>query len=201
MKLFITGATGFIGRALTLRLLRDGHSVVAWVRSIEEAQNVLEPGVELVSTTDQDGLRRHLSSCGAVFNLAGEPILVGRWSAARREKLVQSRVALTREVVAAMAAAPRDRDVRWQQRDTGTRRGLQEQEQEDAEFTGGSAQPGGEEEDETELGELAVEVRLRPCACSHACQSQHCLPFSSKSTASVGSRTFLQPTRRTSIPG
>ena len=32
MRVFVTGATGFIGRALIPRLQRDGHAVVAWVR-------------------------------------------------------------------------------------------------------------------------------------------------------------------------
>jgi len=35
MRVFVTGATGFIGRALTARLRADGHTVVAWVRSME----------------------------------------------------------------------------------------------------------------------------------------------------------------------
>lgn len=33
MKIFITGSTGFIGRALVLRLQRDGHRIVAWTRN------------------------------------------------------------------------------------------------------------------------------------------------------------------------
>jgi uncharacterized protein YbjT (DUF2867 family) len=35
---FVTGATGFVGRALIPRLQRDGHAVVAWVRSPARAR-------------------------------------------------------------------------------------------------------------------------------------------------------------------
>ena len=31
MRVLLTGATGFIGRALIPLLQRDGHAVVAWV--------------------------------------------------------------------------------------------------------------------------------------------------------------------------
>ena len=33
MRVLLTSATGFIGRALIPLLQRDGHAVIAWVRS------------------------------------------------------------------------------------------------------------------------------------------------------------------------
>ena len=38
MKIFITGATGFIGAQLVKRLLSDNHEVVCYVRSVKKSR-------------------------------------------------------------------------------------------------------------------------------------------------------------------
>lgn len=102
MKVFLTGATGFLGRALTLALRRDGHTVLAWVRSPERARALLGDQAELVSMASGEvGLRVALEGCDAVVNLAGEPVL-SRWTAQRRAELRASRVDLTAKLVAAL---------------------------------------------------------------------------------------------------
>ena len=107
MKIFITGSTGFIGRALVLRLQRDGHAVVVWVRDEERALNRLGANAVTLSVScDAGELQRTLTECDAVFNLAGEQ-LIGRWTTARRAKLVESRVDLTRRLVDAVTLASR----------------------------------------------------------------------------------------------
>src|SRR3954468_5354513 len=112
MRVFVTGATGFIGRALVPRLQRDGHSVVAWVRSAARARALLGAEVEIVtgplgSAASVDALR----TCEGIVNLAGEPLVGKRWTAARRARLDESRVALTEQLVDAMAAAGMRRSV------------------------------------------------------------------------------------------
>ena len=88
MRVFVTGATGFIGRALIPRLQRDGHAVVAWVRSPARARGLLGAEVEMVhADTALGGLVAALERCDAVVNLAGEPLMGGRWTAARRAVL------------------------------------------------------------------------------------------------------------------
>lgn len=100
MRIFLTGATGFIGRALTLRLLRDGHQVVAYARDGAKARANLGGEVEIHEAAA--GLEQGISGCDAIINLGGEPIFVGRWTAARKALLKESRVSLTRGLVDAI---------------------------------------------------------------------------------------------------
>jgi hypothetical protein len=104
MRVLVTGATGLVGRALCLRLARDGHRVVAWVRSPERARALLGAGPDLVAADDEAGLQAALAACDAVVHLAGENLFAGRWTARRKRALVDSRVALTERLVRAMAA-------------------------------------------------------------------------------------------------
>src|SRR6516164_5877036 len=104
MRIFITGATGFIGRALTLRLLGTGHQVTAWVRDENRARSLLGSDVELVSTNSSMG--EQISQAYAVINLAGEPVLGGRWTPSRKRAIVESRLNLTRAIATAIAGSP-----------------------------------------------------------------------------------------------
>ncbi|MGE0394338.1 MAG: TIGR01777 family oxidoreductase [Vicinamibacterales bacterium] len=107
MRITLTGATGLIGRALVPALQRQGHTVVAWVRSAERARARLGADVVLVEDDGTDArLREALTGADAVVNLAGESVLGGRWTARRRAALRTSRVDLTTRVVAAMRALP-----------------------------------------------------------------------------------------------
>jgi uncharacterized protein (TIGR01777 family) len=106
MRVFVTGATGFVGRALIPRLQRDGHSIVAWVRSEPRARSLLGAEVELVSTRGGlDGPVPALERCDAIVNLAGEPLMGGRWTAARRRVLESSRIDVTGVLMAALTTA------------------------------------------------------------------------------------------------
>jgi dihydroflavonol-4-reductase len=71
MRIVLTGATGFIGRRLTARLLAEGHAVLALVRR-EGAS--LPPGAErrVGALDDLDFLRGALSGADAVVHVAGQ---------------------------------------------------------------------------------------------------------------------------------
>ncbi len=108
MRVGITGATGFIGRALIKALRARGDGVVAFSRSPAKHRALLGEGVEVLALDEMSP--SVMSRLDAVVNLAGEPVSARRWSDARKEVILRSRVETTRAVVGAIAgASPRPR--------------------------------------------------------------------------------------------
>jgi uncharacterized protein (TIGR01777 family) len=106
MRVLIAGATGFIGRALVPLLQREGHSVAAWVRSEARGRSLLGADVEIVpADAGFAALVAEIERCEAVVNLAGEPLLGCRWTAARRTVLEDSRIGVTRTLVRGLEMA------------------------------------------------------------------------------------------------
>jgi nucleoside-diphosphate-sugar epimerase len=54
MKIFVTGATGYIGGSVAERLVRSGHTVLGLVRSPEKASLISERGIDPVVGTLDD---------------------------------------------------------------------------------------------------------------------------------------------------
>ncbi|MFN8126946.1 MAG: NAD-dependent epimerase/dehydratase family protein [Candidatus Nanopelagicales bacterium] len=73
MKYAMTGATGFVGRALLRQLRADGHEVVALVRSPDRAGDLADAGVEIVAgdVSDIPAMVRAFSGTDGVFHVAG----------------------------------------------------------------------------------------------------------------------------------
>jgi len=91
MHTLITGGSGFIGRALSNRLLAEGHCVTVLTRKPTPATG-LQSNRAVRSLTD-------VGPVDAVINLQGENLASGRWTAARKRAFVVSRVDFTRELV------------------------------------------------------------------------------------------------------
>lgn len=103
MRVLITGATGTIGRALTARLQAGGHEVRILTR---------RGGTSPISGTeafrwDPDREQPPASAfegVGAIVHLAGEPVAGGRWTPELKQRIRESRVLGTRNLVAGMRA-------------------------------------------------------------------------------------------------
>jgi uncharacterized protein len=104
MRIFLTGATGFVGRALSLRLLGMGYKVAALVRDEAKARNLLGPEVALVPA--KAGIGEQISQADAVINLAGQPAFGSRWTAKRKHGIAESRINITRQITSAIANSP-----------------------------------------------------------------------------------------------
>ena len=93
MRVFLTGATGLVGGRLLEALRHRGDEVVALSRSAR----LDTPSVHWVRG-DYRNLERwgdEVDGCDAVVNLAGEPLMGGRWSTKRMEAILHSRVGTT----------------------------------------------------------------------------------------------------------
>ncbi len=109
MRTIITGGTGLIGRELTQLLTAAGHEVI--VLSRDPARRSFPEGVQGVAWDGQTGQGwQHLADgAHAIVNLAGEPIAGSsfpppRWTEARKQRILQSRLDAGQAVVAAITA-------------------------------------------------------------------------------------------------
>jgi len=90
MKVFVTGGTGLIGRALVKGMLSDGYEVTVLTRQSLESYGRLQ---YVQSLSDiPEGL-------DAVVNLAGAGLADKRWSDGYKREILDSRITLTRDLV------------------------------------------------------------------------------------------------------
>jgi uncharacterized protein len=100
MKILITGGTGFIGSALTRSLTDQGYEVTVLSRNPDSVEKICGPGIKALNNLNQ---LKPEDTFQAIINLAGAPIFDARWSDARKQIIRDSRIGLTRQLVASMA--------------------------------------------------------------------------------------------------
>jgi uncharacterized protein len=104
MQIVIAGGTGFIGQALCTSLYQEGHRITLLTRKIE----MQRPYDSIVTPIEWNGRtagawEHCLDATDAVINLAGAPIADERWTEARKQYLLESRVLSTRLLVKALS--------------------------------------------------------------------------------------------------
>jgi dihydroflavonol-4-reductase len=105
MRVFVTGATGFVMGAVARALRERGDSVVALVRSPSRAASLTALGCEIVAgdVVDPSGVIGEIRRCDALIH--GAAIYEIGVSAARRRDMEETNVTGTRRILDAARAA------------------------------------------------------------------------------------------------
>ncbi len=101
MRIAVSAASGLIGTALVRDLAAGGTDVVRLVRRPAQSPAEISWQPESASGLDPAALR----GVDAVVHLSGAPVASRRWTPARKALLRSSRIAATRTLATAMAAA------------------------------------------------------------------------------------------------
>ncbi len=111
MRVIITGGTGLIGRNLAASLVNNHHEVIVLSRHPKQAVG-LPTGVQVVGwdARTAQGWGQLADGADAIVNLAGESIggaglIPARWTDARKQRILQSRLDAAHAVVQAVEAA------------------------------------------------------------------------------------------------
>lgn len=107
MKILITGATGFVGKKLTTKLISSGHTVHILTRDRQKANQIFKhPDAitfEWKNTLELPPIEA-LDGINGVINLMGENIAAKKWTEEQKTILKQSRVDATINLVKAIEA-------------------------------------------------------------------------------------------------
>lgn len=95
--ILITGGTGLIGSAIIPSFIQQSFKIIVLTRSSQKiTEKYAHQNVHAVSSFDEIAVDEHIDY---VINLAGESIGGPRWTDARKEKLISSRVSTTEHLV------------------------------------------------------------------------------------------------------
>jgi uncharacterized protein (TIGR01777 family) len=96
MKVAITGGSGFVGQEITKQLTDNGHEVYILTRSPKASSDSVHMVKWLVDGAKPED---QLNGVDAWINLAGASINEGRWTEEQKQKIYDSRMKATDEVL------------------------------------------------------------------------------------------------------
>lgn len=108
MRIFVTGATGLVGRRIVRRLGERGDQVVLLTRRAHYAGQLFGNNAAVV---EGDPMRpgdwvNAVADCDAVIHLAGENVFARRWNTEFKKLLYDSRILSTQHIVEALRRRP-----------------------------------------------------------------------------------------------
>ncbi len=106
MNMVIGGGTGFIGRHLSLHLVQHGHSVTLLSRYPDQHRVGDSRNLRILEWDGQTqgAWTPACEGAEAIMNLSGSPIADARWTEARKEQLLMSRLHSTRALLEAISS-------------------------------------------------------------------------------------------------
>lgn len=110
MSVLITGGTGFVGRYLIKRLEKPVVTSRNRQRALNKLGDSVVDVIEWAPKSDALNLDPAMD-CRAVVNLMGDSIAEGRWTAAKKKSIRDSRVLGTKKLVEAVSKLDRKPDV------------------------------------------------------------------------------------------
>ncbi|PLR75989.1 TIGR01777 family protein [Bacillus sp. V3-13] len=98
MKITLTGGTGFVGKALSDELLKEGHKIVILTRNVEGKTN--KENIKYVQWLNEgDHPETEMEGTQMIINLAGESLGAGRWTVEQKQRIMNSRLEATAGVL------------------------------------------------------------------------------------------------------
>src|SRR5229473_5854556 len=102
-RIVVAGGSGFIGEPLVRRLRARGDEVAVLTRN---PSNVHAGRAVPWNPPAEERWMDDVADADVVINLAGENVGGGRWTRARKKRVMESRVTATSALVSAMARKP-----------------------------------------------------------------------------------------------
>lgn len=97
MHRIITGGTGLVGKQLTEYWLSQNHPIIVVGRSPQQIKQLFGTRVKAVTWDELN--TDLLKTAEVIVNLAGENVGTKRWSVARKQEIVNSRINTTKRIV------------------------------------------------------------------------------------------------------
>lgn len=107
MKIMISGGTGFIGQALSEKLIQAGDELIILTRNATGKQDSKSMKYFEWDSKSKEPLIALMQEVDAVVNLSGENIGTGTWTTAKKDRIINSRISAGNALTQAILDSPK----------------------------------------------------------------------------------------------